>query len=403
MEGNQIMPMLLAIIGAFLTAITLPLILELFAVTSLFLFGPRRGRRGLCAVPRLTVIVPAHNEEGLIQDCVVSLFDSAQGAARVLVVAHNCTDATAELAINAGAEIMVLNDINAGGKGHALRNGFTRAIRDGAEAVLVIDADSIVSANLIPEVLQSLGEGAAAVQCRYEMMSADRSTRSLLAALAFRAFTYVRCAGRERLGLSAGISGNGFALTRRLLDKVPYQAFSVVEDLEYHIHMVMAGERVRFVDNAIVSSCFPASSVGESSQQSRWQGGRLSVARKWLPALIGRVAKGQFRLIEPALELAGLPMAFAVMLLAAELLIPLHWVRLYAVVSLCVIACHVIAAAWAGPDFRGTLRLLAKTPFYILWKLSLVPKLLKTSSRQAEWVRTDREPGVSNRLRRDTI
>jgi cellulose synthase/poly-beta-1,6-N-acetylglucosamine synthase-like glycosyltransferase len=397
------MPMLLAIIGALVTAITLPLILELFAVTSLFLFGPRRGRRGLCAVPRLTVVVPAHNEEGSIQDCVVSLFDSAQGAARVLVVAHNCSDATAHLALNAGAEILVLNDENAGGKGHALRHGFTRAIRDGAEAVLVVDADSIVSTNLIPEVLQSLGEGAAAVQCRYEMLSDDQTTRSLLAALAFRAFTYVRCAGRERLGLSAGISGNGFALTKRLLDRVPYEAFSVVEDLEYHIHMVMAGERVRFVDNAVVSSFFPASSVGESSQQSRWQGGRLSLARKWLFPLIGRIAKGQFRLIEPALELAGLPMAFAVFLLAAGLLIPLHWVRLYLVVSLCIVVCHVIVAAWAGPDFRRTLRLLAMTPFYILWKVSLVPKLLKASGRRAVWIRTDREPNVSNRLRRDTI
>jgi cellulose synthase/poly-beta-1,6-N-acetylglucosamine synthase-like glycosyltransferase len=395
--------MLLAVIGALLTAVTLPLVLELVAVTSLFLFVPKRRRRALGPVPRLTVVIPAHNEEGTIQDCVASLRDSARGTARILVVAHNSSDATAELAVQAGAELLVYNDIGARGKGHALRYGFDRALEGGAEAVLVIDADSVVSPNLIPEVLRSLSEGAAAAQCRYEMVSADKTTRGRIASLAFRAFTYVRSAGRDRLGLSAGISGNGFALTARLLAIVPYDAFSVVEDLEYHIHALMAGESVRFIESAVVSSYLPSSSSGKDSQQSRWQGGRLGVARKWLLPMIGGIARGQFRLIEPALDLAGLPMAFGVTALVAEAFVPLHWAQLYAVISLCVIAGHVIVAAWMGPDFPDTLWLLAMTPFYILWKIRLVPKFLKASSRRAAWIRTDRGSPAPSRLGRDTV
>ena len=182
--------------------------------------------------------------------------------------------------MQAGAELLVYNDIGARGKGHALRCGFDRALEGGAEAVLVIDADSVVSANLVPEVLRSLSEGATAVQCRYEMVSSDQTARGRIASLAFRAFTFVRSAGRDRLGLSAGISGNGFALTARLLANVPYDAFSVVEDLEYHIHALMAGESVRFIESAVVSSYLPPSGSGKDSQQSRWQGGRLGVARK---------------------------------------------------------------------------------------------------------------------------
>jgi len=134
------------------------LVLELLTVTSLFLFGPRRQRRAAGPVPRLTVVVPAHNEEGSIEDCVRSLLDSGRGMARVLVVAHNCGDATAQRAAHAGAELLVFNDIAARGKGHALRYGFKRALEGGAEAVLVVDADSIVSENLIPEVLRTLSE-----------------------------------------------------------------------------------------------------------------------------------------------------------------------------------------------------------------------------------------------------
>ena len=386
---------LLAAFGGILTAVTLPLVLELFLVTTAFLSRRRRQHRACAIAPHIAVIVPAHNEESLIEACVISLLESAAGTARVLVVAHNCKDRTADVAVRAGAELLIYNDEAARGKGHALRHGFNYAIKDGAEAVLVVDADSTVSRNLIPEVLRSLSEGAAAVQCRYEMQQSVNNARSRLSSLAFRAFTYIRPAGREQLGLSAGISGNGFALTASLLKKVPYEAFSVVEDLEYHIHMVMAGERVRFIENAVVSSHCPPSSTGETVQQSRWQGGRMWVARKWILPLLGQVALGRVRMLEPMLDLACLPLAYGVAALLAECLIPLPWVRMYAVASLGVVVVHVLTAAWAGPDFLGTLRMLATAPVYILWKMRLVPGILKASSQRAKWVRTDREGAVT--------
>lgn len=397
------MSMFLVAVGAILTFMTLPLILELLLVTSSFLYLPKRRPCDVGKVPRLTVVIPAHNEETSIYDCVESLRDSARGTARILVVAHNCSDATVERASLAGAELLVYDDIGARGKGYALRIGFSRAIDEGAEAVLVVDADSVVSANLVPEVLRCLSEGASAVQCRYEMLCADQASRGRIATLAFRAFTYIRSAGRDRLGLSAGISGNGFALTARLLKIVPYDALSVVEDLEYHIHAVIAGERVRFIESAVVSSYFPSSTSGESSQQSRWQGGRLRVARKWLLPMIRGIVQGKIRLIEPALDLAGLPMALGTTVLLAELLLPIRWAQLYAVASLCIIAGHVMVAAWAGPDFSGTLRLLATTPFYIAWKIRLIPKFLKSASSGAAWIRTDRGTQTDIQLGKDVV
>ena len=165
----------------------------------------------------------------------------------------------------------------------------------------------------------------------------------------------------------------------------------------------MAGESVRFVESAIVSSYFPTSSAGDTSQQSRWQGGRLWAAKKWLMPLMGRIARGQFRLIEPVLDLAGLPMAFGVVALAAEAFLPLHWTHVYVAAAFCVIAGHVVAAAWAGPDFSGTLRLLVVAPFYIVWKIRLLPKFIKASSKRAAWIKTDRGSRASSPLRGDTV
>ena len=125
-------------------------------------------------------------------------------------------------------------------------------------------------------------------------------------------------------------------------------------------------------------------------QRSRWEGGRLLTARVWALPILGKILKGRLRLIEPLLDLTGLPMAFAAFALLIALALPLSWLREYAVVSLAILLVHVLAAAWAGPDFLKTLRLLALSPLYILRKLWMIPGVLRGSSAKAEWVRTER-------------
>jgi len=391
MASTSMNNILFATLAALLIPATLPLVLELLIVTSA-LFLPRRKNHASKTqqVRQLTVIVPAHNEELLISRCVASLRASADNTAKILVVAHNCTDATAHEAEAAGAEVLVYSDANAKGKGHALRYGLKAAIEDGADAVVIVDADSTVSANFIPMVRQALSEGADVIQCRYEMRSVTDKANSGLASLAFRGFTFIRPLGRDRLGLSAGILGNGFAMTARTLQEVPYEAFSVVEDLEYHLHLLLAHKRVRFIDYAVVSAELPVSRTGETSQRSRWEGGRIRVARMWTLPLLRQIVRGRISMVEPLLDLAGLPLAFGVSALLAVSLIPIHAVRIYGIVSLAIVIIHVLLAAWAGPHFFRTLRLLVMTPLYIVWKFRLVPKLLRASHAEAAWIRTSR-------------
>ena len=379
------------ILAFFLIAATLPLVLELLIVTSAF-FLPSRKLSGSKSpqTGRLTVVVPAHNEELLISRCVTSLRASANGSTRIVVVAHNCTDATAQLAEAAGAEVLAYNDSSARGKGQALRFGLQAAIGQGADAVAVVDADSTVSANFVAAVQQALSAGAEVVQCRYDMKSVSDKANSSLASLAFRGFTFIRPIGRNRLGLSAGILGNGFALTANTLREVPYDAFSVVEDLEYHLHLLLARKRVHFIEGAVVSAELPVSDTGEASQRSRWEGGRIRVTRMWFLPLLKHILRGRLSMIEPLLDLCGLPLAFGVSALLAVSLIPIHAVRIYGVVSLTIILVHVLMAAWAGPNFFRTLGTLAMSPFYILWKFRLLPSLLRTSQAEAAWIRTNR-------------
>lgn len=373
--------------------LSLPLVVELTALTLASLLpGRRRASSTTDAGMQLAVIIPAHNEEALIASCVASLRASAKGKnTRVIVVAHNCSDRTAMRAEEAGAEVLVCNDPLARGKGAALAAGFAHTTALGVDATLVVDADSVVSPNLIGEVRRAMSRGADAVQCRYEMDSSAKRPATRLTALAFRGFNVIRPTGRARLGLSAGIVGNGFAVSQKLLAGNSYNSHSVVEDLEFHLRLVLAGYKVQFLEDARVFSALPSSKEGEATQRSRWEGGRANAARTWLLPLLRQLARGRLRTLEPLMDLTSLPIGYGVFLLSAGLCLPLLWIRLYALVALGMIACHVLAAAWSGEDFAGDMRILARAPGYILWKLVMLPALLRSSRSSAAWVRTERD------------
>lgn len=385
---------LFAAVGVALIAVTLPVTLELAVVSAAYFLPKRKVKSSTDAVELdLAVIVPAHNEELLIARSVRSLLASAgRSGTRVLVIAHNCSDETAERAAEAGAEVFVYDDPDARGKGFALRQGFEQVFSQGAGAALVIDADSVVSANLVGVVREAFSRGASVVQCSYEMESASGRTNARLAALALRGFNLIRPTGRDSLGLSCGILGNGFAIQKSVFFETPYRALSIVEDLEYHLHLVMAGHRVHFLNQARVLAELPPSPAGETTQRSRWEGGRFLAARRWVGPLLKQVLRGRLRLLEPLLDLSGLPLAYAALALSLALLLPFEWLRIYSAVALVILGLHVLAAAWAGGQFWSDVRLLCMAPAYILWKLRILPRLLLSSSAGAGWVRTEREP-----------
>lgn len=386
------------IIGAVLVLATLPLLAELLVLTTASWLPRAREREHDSATGDflLTVLVPAHNEEALIGRCVRSIAASAGPGVDLRVIAHNCTDATAAAAETAGARVMVLNDPDRKGKGCALSYGFAEALAGPSQAVLVIDADSVVSPGLIAAVRQRFLTGAKAVQCRYDVLNSDGSDRTRLMALAFHGFNLIRPRGREGLGLSAGILGNGFALHREVLTRIPYGAYSVVEDLEYHLALVRAGIRVEFADTATVNGEMPCSDQGASTQRARWEGGRRRMVRRWVPLLMGDVLRGRVRLLEPLLDLLSAPIATEVCLLLVAACLPVEWIRLYALGGFLVLGLHVSAASACGSGLRGTMKVLATVPGYIVWKFRILPEVWRASRADSSWVRTARDvPGDS--------
>ncbi|HEX5229002.1 MAG TPA: glycosyltransferase family 2 protein [Bryobacteraceae bacterium] len=372
--------------------LTLPGSLELLLVTVGGVLPVRRSTASRRTFKRLACVVPAHDEAGGIAACVASLKAAASvHPAQIVVVADNCTDETVDIARGAGARVLERNDPEHRGKGYALDFAFQQLLADGVEAVFVVDADSRVATNFIAEMTAALEAGAGAVQCRYLVANPGASMRTRLMNVALLAFNVLRPRGRDRWGLSAGLLGNGFGLAADTLEQVPYRATSVVEDLEYHHLLVAAGIAVRFVDGTAVYGDMPAEGAGIKTQRARWEGGRLRMIRSQGPRLAGQVLRGRARFIEPLLELLLLPLGLHVALVAMALASPQAGLRWYGAAGLALVGTHVIAAIAVGGGEPRDVAALALAPFYVFWKLCMLPSILRTARRNAPWVRTERD------------
>jgi len=372
--------------------LSLPGTVELLLLTLAGLLPARRRSGGSTAHFRLAIVVPSHNEELNIARCVKSLRSVSQPGVElaVVVVADNCTDSTAEVARQAGARVLVRFHAEERGKGYALDFAFQNLLPECFDAFLVVDADSEVAPNFVQAMTGAFRAGADAAQCRYIVRNSGDSVRTRLMSVALYGFNVLRPRGRDRLGLSCGIYGNGFGLSADTLRKVPYTAASVVEDLEYHLALVRAGRRVVFVDEALVYGDMPVAGAGVKTQRARWEGGRFRMMAEKTPLLAGEVLRGRVALFEPLLDLLLLPLAFHVVLLLAATATPFWLARGLGLAGLATVVLHLFAAIRVGGGGAREVAVLLAAPFYVLWKLMLIPRLLRTSKSGAAWVRTER-------------
>ncbi len=384
---------------------SLPLLLELLVLSVAALLPVRAVPQILLGQRvKLAVVVPAHNEAQLIRRCVQSILASAEPNITVYVIAHNCTDNTAELARSAGAHVFTLQD-SIGGKGTALDFGFTEATARGAEAVLVVDADSVVGSGMIAHVTAAFTSGVEALQCRYEVANRDQDACVKLAALAFLGMNVLRPLGRSQLGLSCGIFGNGFGLRTDMLARVPYAANSLVEDLEYHLHLVRAGVRVHFLNQVAVYGEMPGNSAATGSQRARWEGGRIRMRRLWTRPLTAQVLRGRWRMVEPLLDLLALPLGSEVAVLGLTLLLGSIsgkvWLIAYGGLGVLTAAFYLGVAASLGAHPRESLTALVAAPRYLVWKFFLQRKTRRAARSDAPWIRTAREAETPGKFPQD--
>lgn len=391
-------PVDVLLVVAAVPALLIALYLALLAV-----FSWRLGTRDAANSVWFEIVIPAHNEEQAIGATLASLAQVNYPSRfyRVTVVADNCTDATEQVAGDLGARVLVRNDERQRGKGYALAFAFAQIEADGwADAVVVVDADSVVSKGFLSALSARFEAGADCVQAEYAVRNAVSSWRTRLMAIAFALYHGVRSTGRERLALSCGLRGNGMAFRRSVLDRVPYRAFSVVEDVEYGLVLGLHGVRVAYEPNAVVYGDMPTSGPAAATQRQRWEDGRNALRKTYIGALLRRGwGERCFMPVELAVDLATPALTTICAIVAGGVTAAVLssvagvastssvyvWLSALALILLYVARGVVIS----GMGIRGVASLFW-APVFAIWKLTVA--LRPSAANRGEWVRTARSP-----------
>ena len=387
-----------------LLVLAMPVLASALYLAFLSLCSARSSHRIADQSTVFDIVVPAHNEERGIASTIRSLraMEYPADRFRILVVADNCSDDTARVARDAGATVLERSHATERGKGYALAHAYEHSLAAGiASAIVVIDADTSVSTNLLSAFSSRFAGGADAVQAEYGVRNPFESWRTRLMVVALAMFHTVRSLGRERLQLSCGLRGNGMGFSTSVIRRVPPRAFSIVEDVEYGAALGLERIRVMYIAEAEVHGDMPASSAASKTQRERWEGGRLELIRMLVPSLL-RASRGAGwsipfdlaldLLVPPLTLLAGLIIlgSIASVALAVAGLAGVVAFAPWLIAASCLALYVARGAVVSGVGPRVVLD-LAWAPIYAIWKISL---LLRPKRVPGEWVRTARSDEI---------
>ncbi len=238
-----------------------------------------RTRQTRTAECRFCVLIPARDEQAQIGAAVESVIacEYPLHLRRVIVVSDNCRDATTSVAEAAGAEVWERTDLVRANKGAALEWALDRLVEcSDWDAVVVLDADGRLDRDFLAAANTRLLDGAEVVQGERRVVNADASVVSWLSQTSSAAQWVLRPRGRSRLGAAAKLLGSGMVIRRDVLDRCPWRAAGLAEDIEYWVALLTIGIHPVQEPAAVVSDTSPTDLAAARVQRSRWEAGKVS-------------------------------------------------------------------------------------------------------------------------------
>ena len=348
---------------------------------------------------RIAVLVPAHNESTGILPTLVDIKTQLSPGDQLLVVADNCTDDTAAVALEAGANVTRRNDPVRKGKGYALAWGLNHLQLDPPDIVIVIDADCRLADGaiaLLAEVCAGTGRPAQALDLMIAPKEASINFR--VREFAWRVKNWVRPLGLKAIGLPCQLMGTGMAFPWDLIRSVDLASGSLVEDLKLGLELASINSPPLFCPSAVVISEFPSSVEGVESQRLRWEQGHIGMILTVIPRLVLQATtRRNFNLLILALDAAVPPLTLLCtltigMVLVAGLAAILGTSSAALFVSGTTLAGFILSIVFSWMKFgRDIVRPgeIFSIIFYVFRKIPLYGTMMLRNSER-HWIRTDR-------------
>jgi len=342
-------------------------------------------------------LIPANNEELLIEKTISSLkrIDYPPNLMEILVVADNCTDNTASIVRKNGVKCLERFDNVERGKGYALDWVLRHVDLDHFDAVVILDADTLVNSKFLKELNLDLLQGKKIIQGYHGVIHNKDYWILNLAHLSDILQFYIHFTGKARLGLSVRLLGTGMCFSTDILKTYGWRNFSLTEDFEQYLKFVSHGEVIHFNPRVFVRSYQPWDLKNANVQRHRWIRGEMELAIRYFPKLFKdgvlnrnwKKLDAVFESIMPSFSSHFFLMSLAFIggLVLQDMDLLFWWISIASLTMLYI----AIGLKKGNIKIYLYLKPLLLSPIYILWKILII--LLSLFKVNKIWVRTPRK------------
>lgn len=258
----------------------------------------RERGRPLLHRPLVSVIIPARNEERVIDYTIRSVLESDYEPKEVIVVDDASTDRTFEVASKyQGPRFKVLRrEIGGMGKARALNFGLRFAKGD---VIVFIDADTIISREAITELVRKLQDPNVSAVAGNVMVRNRVNLITKLQAVEYIATFHLFRKGLSVLGAVPIISGALGAFRRSVLEATGfYDADTITEDFDVTVKALKSGRVVQASSYAVAFTEVPEDLRSLYRQRLRWYRGAFEVLLKHRDVYAYRSGFGHLRALD---------------------------------------------------------------------------------------------------------
>ncbi|MEK6979439.1 MAG: glycosyltransferase [Candidatus Micrarchaeota archaeon] len=231
--------------------------------------------------PKITILIPAYNEENSIAACLDSVLasDYPREKMEILVLDDGSTDKTAEIAKRYSTHGVIVCSKENTGKADSLNFGIKKST---GEIIATLDADSFISPYSIRRMLplfedETVGAVASAVKVKKakNLLEEIQRIEYLFALFSRKVVSFIE---------SVQVTPGPFSMFRRwIFDKVgDFDTKSLVEDQEIALRIQSHHYKIRCSLDADVFTEIPRTFLDLMKQRTRWQRGGFWNSLKYL-------------------------------------------------------------------------------------------------------------------------
>ncbi|HYK74241.1 MAG TPA: glycosyltransferase family 2 protein [Pseudoneobacillus sp.] len=236
------------------------------------------------------ILIAAHNEEKVIAPLLENLsnLEYPKELYEVFVICDNCKDNTAMIAKRHGVHTLERFDEFRRGKGFALEWMFEQLwqLERQFDAVVVFDADNLVSQNFLFEMNNKLMDGHRVIQSYLETKNPYDSWVTLSYAITYWFINRMWQQARHNWGMASTLAGTGMCFESSLLKEMGWNATSLTEDVEFTARCIANEIYPTWANKAVVYDEKPITLISSIRQRVRWMRGHTDCARRYMKPLL---------------------------------------------------------------------------------------------------------------------